>query len=66
MDGALQRRRRGTGLGLPLSRKLAELVGGRVEVRSRVGQGSTFTLSLPITYSAPAGEPGGGVDDGNA
>jgi len=66
VDGALQRRRRGTGLGLPLSRKLAELVGGRVEVRSRVGEGSTFTLSLPITYSAPAGEPGGGVDDGNA
>jgi signal transduction histidine kinase len=66
VDGALQRRRRGTGLGLPLSRRLAELVGGRVEVRSQVGRGSTFTLSLPITYSAPAGETGGGVDDGNA
>jgi signal transduction histidine kinase len=66
VDGALQRRRRGTGLGLPLSRKLAELLGGRVWVESRVGQGSTFTLLLPTTYSPPEDENGGGVDDGNA
>ncbi|HET7231864.1 MAG TPA: ATP-binding protein [Longimicrobium sp.] len=56
VDGALQRRRRGTGLGLPLSRKLAGLLGGRVEVRSQVGVGSTFTLTLPIIYQE-AGEP---------
>jgi PAS domain S-box-containing protein len=37
----------GTGLGLPLSRRLAELMGGRIEVSSLVGQGTTFTLSMP-------------------
>ncbi|HET7463363.1 MAG TPA: ATP-binding protein [Longimicrobium sp.] len=56
VDGALQRRRRGTGLGLPLSRKLAGLLGGRVEVESELGKGSTFTLTVPIVYE-PAGEP---------
>lgn len=56
VDGALQRRRRGTGLGLPLSRKLAGMLGGRVDVDSEVGRGSTFTLALPITYVEPADE----------
>jgi PAS domain S-box-containing protein len=37
----------GTGLGLPISRRLAQLMGGRIEVASRVGEGTTFTLSLP-------------------
>jgi signal transduction histidine kinase len=37
----------GTGLGLPLSRRLVELHGGRLWVESEVGKGSTFTLTLP-------------------
>jgi PAS domain S-box-containing protein len=37
----------GTGLGLPISRRLAELMGGRTEVSSRIGEGTTFKLSLP-------------------
>jgi signal transduction histidine kinase len=37
----------GTGLGLPISRKLAELMGGRMEVSSGIDLGTTFTLSLP-------------------
>jgi signal transduction histidine kinase len=38
----------GTGLGLPVSRRLAELLGGRLTMESRPGEGATFTLELPL------------------
>ncbi|GAA2521956.1 hybrid sensor histidine kinase/response regulator [Pilimelia columellifera] len=50
----------GTGLGLALTRRLAQAHGGRVEVWSRVGQGTRFTVHLP----APAPQPAHGVDPG--
>lgn len=50
IDHPLQRRVKGTGLGLPLCRKLAQLLAGSVEVVSRLGYGSTFTLVLPLAY----------------
>jgi signal transduction histidine kinase/CheY-like chemotaxis protein len=50
IESALQRGRKGTGLGLPLSRKLARMLGGDVTVTSELGQGSTFTLVLPVVY----------------
>ena len=50
LDNALQRRARGTGLGLPLSRKLAELLGGSVSVESEPGAGSSFFLRVPRIY----------------
>lgn len=46
-DGGLTRTRGGTGLGLTISRRLAQLMGGRIEVRSELGKGSAFTLWLP-------------------
>jgi len=47
------RRQRGTGLGLYICRRLSSMLGGRVEVVSRPGDGSVFTLVLPTTREGP-------------
>jgi signal transduction histidine kinase len=47
VDGPSQRRRPGTGLGLPLTRKLASLLGGHIELESELGRGSTFSVVIP-------------------
>ncbi len=50
IDTRLQRRLRGTGLGLSLARKFAELLGGRVGADSELGVGSRFWVAIPANY----------------
>lgn len=53
IENPLQRRSKGTGLGLPLSRRLAQLLGGYITVASTLGVGSTFSLTLPLRFRDP-------------
>jgi signal transduction histidine kinase/CheY-like chemotaxis protein len=50
LDNPIQRRVKGTGLGLPLSKKLAELMGGTISVQSQPGMGSIFSVRIPRIY----------------
>jgi signal transduction histidine kinase len=52
VDGGLGRRHEGTGLGLPLARRLAELHGGRLDIESEKSRGTTVTVTLPGVRSA--------------
>ncbi|MBS0445914.1 MAG: histidine kinase [Proteobacteria bacterium] len=57
IDSPIQKRLRGTGLGLSLSRHLAELLGGRVSLQSELGVGSTFAVTLPARLQNAAPRP---------
>ena len=54
VETKIQKRVKGTGLGLPLSKSLAELLGGELIVESVLGQGSVFTLSIPHERGDPS------------
>jgi CheY-like chemotaxis protein len=56
VENPLQERHRGTGLGLPLCRNLALLLGGRIWLESQPGKGSTFCVAIPSVYVGEAVE----------
>jgi signal transduction histidine kinase/CheY-like chemotaxis protein len=56
VENPLQHKYKGTGLGLPLSKRLAELLGGQIQLESEPGLGSKFSLTVPRVYQAPLGQ----------
>jgi CheY-like chemotaxis protein len=66
IENPLQRRVKGTGLGLPLSRKLAVLLGGTTAVKSTLGAGSTFSVTIPMVYRAGAQAAIGPIQPGRS
>src|SRR5207248_3767732 len=58
VDKSRSRSQGGSGLGLAICRWIAEGHGGQIEVASRPGLGSTFTVRLPLEAGPPTGSPG--------
>jgi signal transduction histidine kinase/ActR/RegA family two-component response regulator len=61
-DASSTRRHSGAGLGLAITRRIAEAMGGSVTLESRKGNGAAFTLRIPVSASAPADVTSGRLD----
>ena len=67
IDGDLNRKYEGTGLGLPLTKSLVELHGGSLNLQSQLGVGTTVTIRLPAARIVwPAGDAGRSAEDRRA
>ena len=69
VDGSMSRVAGGAGLGLSIVRQIVEILGGTIEVRSRLEEGSTFTVVLPLVAPGPdlsAGGPATAAGEGPA
>ena len=51
VDNRLNRKYEGTGLGLPLTKKLVEIMGGKFDLKSELGKGTVVTITFPYTES---------------
>ena len=61
-DDSTTRNYGGTGLGLPISRRFVQMMGGDITVVSEIGQGSTFTIELPAEVKKISPDPVPTVD----
>jgi signal transduction histidine kinase/CheY-like chemotaxis protein len=62
LENPMQHRAKGTGLGLPLTARLIDLLDGKLTLDSTVGVGSTFTAAIPRVYSIPSAPMAGLVE----
>jgi signal transduction histidine kinase len=54
-DASMTRKYGGTGLGLSITKRICEMMGGKIDLQSELGQGSLFTVTLPADAKASAG-----------
>lgn len=57
LDGSLTRKEPGTGLGLAICKQLSELLAATISVESKLGEGATFSLDLPVNLRQPTAKP---------